>query len=129
MKKKLVASIVVTLLGLPCANAPAFDDKAAHFGISALFGAGAETLLHYRTDFTDTPRVTLATIMGSLPGLAKEIVDSQEDGNEFSGRDLSADIAGAFSGALLSNLLNNAIQIRIETATSKQVSVLFAKRL
>jgi uncharacterized protein YfiM (DUF2279 family) len=116
------------LAGFPCANSFAFDDKTAHFGISALFGAGAETVLHYRTDFEDVERVALGTLLGSVPGLAKEIIDSQEDGNKFSGGDMAADVAGAFSGAFLSNLFNNAIQVRIESGDEQQLSVVFDKQ-
>jgi uncharacterized protein YfiM (DUF2279 family) len=116
------------LAAFPCANSFAFDDKTAHFGISALFGAGAETVLHYRTDFEDVERVALGTLLGSVPGLAKEIIDSQEDGNKFSGGDMAADVAGAFSGAFLSNLFNNAIQVRIESGDEQQLSVVFDKQ-
>jgi uncharacterized protein YfiM (DUF2279 family) len=129
MDMKTLTCIVTLLVTLPSANALAVDDKTAHFGISALFGAGAETVLHYRTDLEDVPRVALATVLGSLPGLGKEIADSREDGNEFSGRDLGADIAGAFSGALLSSLFNNAIQLHVEATDGKRVNILFAKRL
>jgi len=124
MNRKLFICVVMMLSALPCANSFAVDDKTAHFGLSALFGAGAETILHYRTDFEDVERVALGTLLGSAPGMAKEIIDSQEDGNEFSGRDLTADVAGAFSGALLSNLFNNAIQVHIGSGDEKQLSVL-----
>jgi len=127
MRLILFICVVMVLAGLPCANSFAFDDKTAHFGLSALFGAGAETFLHYRTDFENVETVALGTLLGSAPGLAKEIIDSQDDGNEFSGRDLAADVAGAFSGALLSNLFNNAIQVRIESGADQRVNVVFNK--
>jgi uncharacterized protein YfiM (DUF2279 family) len=128
MGRKLFICVVMMLAGFPCASSFAFDDTTAHFGLSALFGAGAETVLHYRTDFEDVERVALGTLLGSVPGLAKEIIDSQEDGNEFSARDLAADVAGAFSGALLSNLFNNAVQVRIESGDGKHVSVVLGKQ-
>ena len=74
-------------------------------------------------------RVALAAVLGSLPGLCKEIADGQEDGNEFSRGDLGADIAGAFSGTLLSSPLNKPIQLRVEASDGKRVNILFAKRL
>jgi len=128
MDKKLFLCIVMMLAGFPCVNSFAVDDKTAHFGLSALFGAGAETVLHYRTDFEDVERVALGTLLGSIPGLAKEIIDSRQDGNEFSGRDLTADVAGAFSGAFLSHLFNNAIQVRLESGDGKQLSVVLDKQ-
>jgi len=118
----------MVLVGFSCANSFAVDDKTAHFGLSALFGASAETVLHYRTGVETVERVALATLLGSVPGLAKEISDSQQDGNEFSGRDLAADVAGAFSGAFLSNLFNNAIQVRIESGDGKRLSVVLGKQ-
>jgi uncharacterized protein YfiM (DUF2279 family) len=128
MARKLFICVVMMLAGFPCANSFAVDDKTAHFGLSALFGVGAETVLHYRTDFEDVERVALGTLLGSVPGLAKEIIDSQQDGNEFSGRDLTADVAGAFSGAFLSNLFNNAVQVRIAPGDGKRVSVVLDKQ-
>jgi len=120
--------VVTMLVGFACANSFAVDDKTAHFGLSALFGAGAETVLHYRTEAEPVERVALATLLGSMPGLAKEIIDSQQDGNEFSGRDLAADVAGAFSGAFLSNLFNNTVQVRIESGNGKQFGVVLGKQ-
>jgi uncharacterized protein YfiM (DUF2279 family) len=128
MGRKLFIGIVMMLAGFPSANSFAVDDKVAHFGLSALFGAGAETVLHYRTDFEDVERIALGTLLGSVPGLANEIIDSQQDGNEFSGSDLTADVAGAFSGAFLSNLFNNAIQVRIESGDGKQVGIVLGKQ-
>ena len=109
---------------IACSSSYAVDDRTAHFGLSALFGAGAETVLHYNTDLKDVGRVAAGTVLGTLPGLAKEIADSQKSDNEFSQSDLVADVAGAFTGALLSNLVNNAIQVRVETDGEKQVSLL-----
>ena len=128
MGRKRLIRVVMMFAGLACANSLAFDDKTAHFGLSALFGAGAETVLHYRTDLESVDRVAVGTLLGSVPGLAKEIADSQQDGNEFSGSDLTADVAGAFFGAFLSNLFNNAIQIRTESHEGAQLSVVFDKQ-
>ena len=50
MGRKRLIRVVMMFAGLACANSLAFDDKTAHFGLSALFGAGAETVLHYRTN-------------------------------------------------------------------------------
>ena len=69
MSRKLFICFVMMLAGFSCANSFAVDDKAAHFGLSALFGAGAETFLNYRTDFEDVERVALGTLLGSAPGL------------------------------------------------------------
>ena len=127
MSTRRFIGILLVLSCLPYARSFAIDDKAAHFGISAVFGAGAETFLHYRTDFDDLELVALGTLLGSVPGLGKEIIDSQQNGNEFSGRDLAADVAGAFTGALLSNLFNNAIEVRIESDAGRSINLVFDK--
>ena len=127
MPTRLFMAMLMVLISLPSARSFALDDKAAHFGVSALFGAGAETFLHHRTDFNDVELVALGTLLGSLPGLGKEIFDSQQNGNEFSGRDLAADVAGAFSGALLSNLFNNAIEVRFESAAGRSINLVLGK--
>jgi hypothetical protein len=61
--------------------------------------AAAETYVHYKTDLKAPSRVLLGTAVGSLPGLGKELTDS-----EFSGSDMAADVCGAFLGALIANL-------------------------
>jgi uncharacterized protein YfiM (DUF2279 family) len=128
MGRKRLIRVVMIFAGFACADSLAFDDKTAHFGLSALFGAGAETVLHYRTDLESVDRVAVGTLLGSVPGLAKEIADSQQDGNEFSGSDLTADVAGAFFGAFLGNLLNSAIQIQVESDGGAQLSVVLGKQ-
>jgi uncharacterized protein YfiM (DUF2279 family) len=104
-------------------SAAAGDDKQQHFAISGLFGAASETYLHYQTEMDTAERILLATGLGTLPGLAKEISDSTQDDNEFSTDDLTADIAGAFAGAVLSSLFNHAIEIRAERGDEKRISV------
>ena len=128
MGRKRLIRVVMIFAAFACADSLAFDDKTAHFGLSALFGAGAETVLHYRTDLESVHRVAVGTLLGSVPGLAKEIADSQQDGNEFSGSDLTADVAGAFFGAFLGNLLNSAIQIQVESDGGAQLSVVLGKQ-
>jgi putative lipoprotein len=92
----------------------AVDDKAQHFAISGVCGAGSETILHYKTEMGAIGRVSSATILGSLPGLVKEISDSRQEGNEFGGGDMAADMLGSFAGAMISNLLNDRIKVRLD---------------
>lgn len=70
------------------------SDKAAHFGVSFALGVGASRL----TD--DTPT---AVGLALLPGLAKEIYDSQQDCNRFSWKDLGWDAVGAYVGVRTGN--------------------------
>jgi VanZ family protein len=95
-------------------NVSAANDKLLHFGISSVFGAASESYLHYKTKLKTPERIILGTALGSVPGLAKEIIDSTKKGDYFSGGDLAADIAGSFVGAVIGNFVNNIIQVKVE---------------
>ena len=123
MKKKI---IVFTIIAFICfAFSPtqlsAKGDKLKHFGISMLFGAAGESFLHYTSDLKGDSRVIFGTVLGTLPGFFKEIVDSTEKGNRFSGGDLVADILGYFCGAFLSNTVNNKIQINVNLNKKRDI--------
>ena len=105
--------VLLALSALVAGNAVAANDKVLHFGISGVCGAGAETFLHYETELGPWSRILTAATLGSLPGLAKEIKDSGEYGNEFGVGDMTADVLGSLTGALLSSVVNDAIRIRI----------------
>lgn len=112
--------VLIILLLMPATSFAASTD-GLHLGLSAVFGAASETVLHYKTDINDAGRITLGTVLGSLPGLAKEISDGTEEDNHFSGRQMAIDVAGAFVGAVIADLINNKIQMRIETNTKSTV--------
>ena len=104
--KKIV--LATCILGIVGANA-ADSNSAKHYGFSAVFGFTSETLIHKNfTSLNDIERVSYATILGSTPGLIKELTD-----DKFSNEDLAFNIAGALTGALLSNYLNNNTSIFI----------------
>ena len=86
------------LLGLLGTNIFAEDSNSAkHFGISALFGFGSELIIHKNfTNLSNFEKISYATIIGSTPGLIKELND-----DKFSNEDLAFDIAGALTGALI----------------------------
>ncbi|MBP6163990.1 MAG: hypothetical protein KA438_07470 [Aliarcobacter sp.] len=104
--KKIV--LATCILGIVGANA-ADSNSAKHYGFSAVFGFTSETLIHKNfTSLNDIERVSYATILGSTPGLIKELTD-----DKFSNEDMAFNIAGALTGALLSNYLNNNTSIFI----------------
>ena len=107
-------SLFLILISISSENAYGGDDKLKHFGVSSIFGAASESILHYKTKLKTTERIILGTTLGSLPGLAKELIDSTKAGNQFSGSDLAVDIAGAFLGSVVANFFNNLIQIKID---------------
>lgn len=67
-------------------------DKAKHFGVSALIGVATGMTIENRWS---------AFGVAMLPGLAKEIADSQKSNGHFSGKDLAADALGAVLGVHL----------------------------
>ena len=104
--KKIV--LATCILGIVGANA-ADSNSAKHYGFSAVFGFTSETLIHKNfTSLNDIERVSYATILGSTPGLIKELTD-----DKFSNEDMAFNIAGTLTGALLSNYLNNNTSIFI----------------
>lgn len=64
-------------------------DKAKHFAVSALLGSAA---------YAYTDDRTKAFGLAMIPGVIKEIADSQSDGNSFSGKDLVWNAIGAGFG-------------------------------
>jgi putative lipoprotein len=73
-------------------------DKLEHFGASAPFGA----LGAYLMRDSEHP-VIYGGLLGTVPGLAKEIVDGTCRSDGFSYKDLAADALGAFVGASLTH--------------------------
>ncbi|RQH07981.1 hypothetical protein [Paraburkholderia dinghuensis] len=69
-------------------------DKLEHFAVSLPFGAFGGWI----TRDTDHP-VVYGTMIGTVPGLAKEIYDGTCRGNGFSYKDLFADAVGALTDA------------------------------
>ena len=73
-------------------------DKLKHFAVSAPFGA----LGAYLTRDTDHP-IVYGTLLGTVPGLAKEVIDGTCSTDGFSYKDLAADALGALTGAALAH--------------------------
>lgn len=98
--KKIILSFSV--FGLTILNA-GDSNSVKHYGFSAVFGFTSETIIHKNfTQLGDIEKVSYATILGSTPGLIKELTD-----DKFSNEDMAFNFAGALTGALLSNYLNN----------------------
>ncbi|MFB0565427.1 MAG: hypothetical protein ACETWK_07085 [Candidatus Aminicenantaceae bacterium] len=116
--------LIIFSLSLSGINVFAASDELKHFGISSVFGIVSESCLHYKTDFNTTERVFLGTMLGSVPGLVKEFIDSTKKDNYFSERDLAFDIAGSFFGALIGNIFNNFIQVKVNSIKNHKAVVI-----
>ena len=73
-------------------------DKANHFGVSAPLGMFGATMADKSS--VSSEQFFYGTLVGSLPGLLKEIVDIWHPGSDASLKDLAWDIVGAATGAL-----------------------------
>ena len=78
------------------------EDKKRHFSLSIVLGAASETGLRKLEIASGSRwlRVALATGVGLVPGIVKEMTDDR-----FDKEDLLADVLGSFTGALLSDLI------------------------
>ncbi len=104
--------LVLFLMTLPLqAQSTVETSDVKHFGVSALlgyaFGYGVEKYTqddeHPKSDLF---KVSVSTSLALSIGIAKEIYDSQEPNNHFSGKDLAFDFTGSLVGALLSNYIH-----------------------
>ena len=79
------------------------SDLGWHAGTSYAFGLMART---FSPSFVPIDNGVLrGTLLGTLPGLLKEIADSQAPGNHFSGSDMAANVVGALAGTVLGDRL------------------------
>lgn len=107
--KKLLCSLLLGTLVSSSTLFAAENDKIKHFGFSSIFGYGGETLIHDIQTLSDTEKVIYGTVIGSVPGLIKELTDDKYDSE-----DMAYNVAGAFAGSLLSNYLNNNVFVAFE---------------
>jgi uncharacterized protein YfiM (DUF2279 family) len=119
--------IVIIFLFIPFSSFASDKDIALHFGLSSIFGGAAESYLHYETHLGAPERILYGTLIGSIPGLAKEILDSSQEDNYFSGSETAVDVAGAFVGAVIANFVNNKIQINVDSQRKKVTVTLLYK--
>lgn len=119
-KLRFLSVIAFILLIIP-ASSSAYDDngEARHFGVSVILGGISESYLHYKTKLETLERITYGTLIGSTPGLLKEIYDGSQSDNHFSGSDMAANAAGALVGSLAANYINNKIQVNVARQNEK----------
>lgn len=74
-------------------------DKLQHFGLSIPLG-----MLGTHMARNSSNPVLYGTLIGTAPGLVKELLDARCQGSGFSYKDLTADVLGSLSGAYLGNM-------------------------
>ena len=117
-KHCFIALILGIFLMIPAVSF-ADGSEGLHFGISVIFGAAGESYVHYKTQSGTAERIMYGTVLGSLPGFAKELIDSSNKDNHFSGSDMAANVAGAFVGSVIANLINHKIQASFDSEQKK----------
>jgi len=75
-------------------------DKANHFGVSAPLGMFGASMAGKSADSTD--QILYGTLIGALPGLAKEIYDIGRPGSTASVKDMAWNVLGAAAGSMSS---------------------------
>lgn len=103
MKKSI---ILIALLATNLSKAEIKEDKKLHFAAGAISGTLGYSLVY---DATESKSKALLASIGTaaLIGFAKELSDSNTDGNKFDNNDLAATTLGGFSVGIVINLLNN----------------------
>lgn len=91
--------VLAAVLGQPGRAAAIPADKLSHFAGGVASGAIATVVVD---QFAPEYRLVGGILLGTIPGLIIEIVDSTNDAG-FSGTDLLADFIGSTTGALITD--------------------------
>ena len=112
-----------TMLFFLTERAFAIGDPEKHFLVSFPFGYGADMYLQRHTDLKSPNRIVWATILGTIPGFIKEIIDEYESSyyTYFNKDDLTADAVGALAGAVASSSINRLMHITVKRTKSRNV--------
>ena len=100
MKKIMLVVMLVSTLSM--AGFFQEEDKQLHMQVSVPFGIMGGLVCRGDRGFNlnGWNAVMCGTALGMIPGIGKEWLDSQQDGNRWDNRDLAADAIGAFIGSL-----------------------------
>ncbi len=102
IKSRIVVTALMAGLLFGAAEVRADDwlgeDKVLHWAVSGAIGAGVHTTLWLANDEPLPLRLALSVGVSLLPGLAKEIYDSGQPGNSFSGADMLFNTLGVITG-------------------------------
>ena len=110
----VIFSLLILIPHSSCAeDVPQDENFGQHFIVSILFGAIGETIVHNRETFGVPMKIFAGTVLGSVPGLIKEISDSSETNNSFSEDQILYDVAGSAVGSVIAYKFNSRTKVNV----------------
>ncbi len=111
--KKVIILIVMLLFICAPKITMADGNFDQHFTLSLLFGAIGETLVHSRDTFNAPTKILAGLVIGSVPGLIKEISDGNESDNHFSEDQMLYDVMGSTVGSFIAYKYNSRTKVKV----------------
>jgi len=91
------------------------QDKKKHLGISFALGNATALYMQYNYPHNSYAKnLLISTSLATIPGIVKELSDSQKNNNHFSSADLTYDILGSFLGAITGVTIGKKIFVNIK---------------
>ena len=114
MIRKIAMLLIFSLLiMIPNASFAADNNFGQHFTWSVLFGAIGETTIHNREKFDVPMKIMAGTVIGTVPGVIKEIFDGTETDNHFSEEQVLYDAMGSTLGSLIAYKYNSRTKVNV----------------
>jgi len=105
--------IFLLLIMVPHSSFADDGNFGQHFTVSILMGAIGETTIHNRENFNVPMKILAGTVIGTVPGLIKEIFDSKEKNNHFSEEQLLYDAMGSAVGSFIAYKFNSRTKVNV----------------
>jgi len=117
MIRKIAMLLIFSLVILIPRSSFASDGNfGEHFTVSMVLGAVGETAVHNRETFNAPTKILLGTVIGSVPGLIKEISDSTDSNNHFSEEQMLYDVMGSAVGSFIAYKVNSRTKVNVSGA-------------
>ena len=116
MTRRIILLLILSLLILIPSSSFADDNFGQHFTISILMGAIGETTIHNRENFNAPMKILAGTVIGTVPGVIKEIFDSTDSDNYFSGEQVLYDAMGSAVGSFIAYKFNSRTKVNVSTS-------------
>ena len=124
-----ITMLLILLLLIMVPHSSFADDKnfGQHFTVSILMGAIGETTIHNRENFNAPMKVLAGTVIGTVPGVIKEIFDSTDSDNYFSGEQVLYDAMGSAVGSFIAYKFNSRTKVNVSTSDGGgKISLLYS---